>query len=332
MREQRKLIYKDAAGAGTGTLQSALTAALARFPKVPSRLQKLGTDNSRVQFINLTRLSQGMLIGVFHKLTPGAAQQVIEMGEEKPEWPVALVPAKSAEKPNREFISGSLYFGIWKNHVILHQSVACRASHFQEHLSWLLSRQKPGAEKGATAPQLLISLGDPINEKVRKNPKTHAKRVVLGSSLKSGPAQPPSKATSTKAKFTLKGGLWQAIKSILIEVKGEVPAFLLDDQLGEDDIHGALELWCSKRKAETTAGEVLAGLGRALSDSNADYTVVLADGTKIERTEMKVEDYFSVECVQRQPVAESLFGSMVDYLKRLIDNQTVIEKESFGNL
>src|ERR1051326_580000 len=335
MKEQRKIIYKQAAGTDSETLQTSLVAALKRFPKVSSRVQRLAADGSKVQVINVNRLHHGMLMGACHKLTHGAAQQVIEMAGEKPEWSVALLAAKSAEQPNREFIGGSLYFGIWKNHVLLHQSTGCRAVHFQEHLSWFLTKATPDEDPGAPTEQIVISLDDPLSQKVRKMSKARVKRITLGSSLQTGPAKapPPAKAKNTKAKFTLKGRVWEGIKTILQQENVEIPAFLLDDSLAEEDIHVALELWCSKHNAEATAGEVLAALGRSLSHSEAvDYTVTLADGTRITREELKVEDYFSVECVQRQPTLESLFASMVAYLKRLIDSQTVIEKESFGNL
>lgn len=336
MKEQKKLIYKQAAGAGNGaTLQSALSAALTRFPKAASRVEKLGADGSKVQFINVTRLHRGMLMGAFHKLTHGAAQQVIEMSEENPEWPVALVSANSTDKPNREFIGGSLYFGIWKNHAIVHQSAGCRSVHFQEHLSWFLSKPPPDRDPGAPTRQIVVSLDDPLSPKLREISQKRVKRVILGSTLVTGPvrATTASNKPRTSVKFTPRGGVWEAVKKLLKDVKGEIPDFLLDDNLGQEDIHATLELWCSKRDAESTAGDVLSALGRSLSDSDSpDYTVILADGTKIGKDEVKVEDSFSVECVQHQPTLESLFASMVAYLKRLIDSKDVIEKESFGNL
>lgn len=47
---------------------------------------------------------------------------------------------------------------------------------------------------------------------------------------------------------------------------------------------------------------------------------------------MKVEKVVRVECVERLPVVESMFKSMMAFFEELIQNQTVIEQEAFGNI
>lgn len=342
-KERKKLAYKLASGAGDGeTLQSALTKALGMFPDAPSRVESLGLEGAEVRFINLTRTHQKMLLGGFHKLTKGRAQQVIEMAATKTEWPVTLVNATAPGKPPREFVEGTLYFGIWKDHVIMHQSSGCRANQLQGYLSWLLSRPAPGSPPDAATEVRLVSLADPMPPELRKKSGLPVKKITFGSSLQTASAGPPrsnqaagenQSATRTKFHFAPSGGVWDAVKSILRDINADVPEdLLLDNPLDKEDIRVALELSCSKKKSKSTAGEVLGALGHSLSHTDAcNFTVELADGTRIKSKQMKVESHFGVECVEGQPVLESLFSSMVDYLRQLVECQTVIEQEPFGN-
>ncbi|HEX3720779.1 MAG TPA: hypothetical protein VH595_22745 [Verrucomicrobiae bacterium] len=112
-RQQKNLMYKSATGSGDKNLQSALVKSLKKYPKPNGRVENLGADGAEVRFIAYARTNQGSLIGVFHKLTKGRAQEVIEMAKDGDEWPVHLITAKTAGKEGREFIEGTLFFGIW---------------------------------------------------------------------------------------------------------------------------------------------------------------------------------------------------------------------------
>ena len=108
-KEQKRLIYKLAHGAGDRTLQGRLSKALKRYAKPEKRLESLGAEGSEVRFIAYVRTSQQVLIGVFHKLTRGRAQEVIEMIKDGDEWPVELLTAKTNGKEAREFVEGTLF-------------------------------------------------------------------------------------------------------------------------------------------------------------------------------------------------------------------------------
>lgn len=334
-RESKRLIYKRATGAPGGeTLQSALIKALSHYDLAANRVEKLGADESQVRFINVHRAHQNLTLGIFHRLTKGAGQYIISMADSSKDWTVELVtPPGSDEKVKCEFVEGTLFFAIWKNHVVLHQSTACRADQFQDYCSWLLSQPlKPeGESKG---PVYVVELADPLPPDLRKRTRQPVKAIRFGSSIDTAPAQRPPATQKTRLFFTPAGAAWDGLKSILKDLKANLPDdLMLEDALGQNEIKVALELSCTKKNAASTAGEVLGMLGRALSHSEADtFEVELADGSKIRADQMKVGKIFRVECVQKQPVPEALFKIMVDWVAQLIEDKVIIEQEPFGNV
>src|SRR5688572_15815338 len=94
-KESKKLIYKIASGlTPSETLQSAATEALREFRTSKERLETVGADGSMVRFINVARTHQRLLIGIFHRLTKGAGQHVIDMAGSPEAWEVGVVTAK----------------------------------------------------------------------------------------------------------------------------------------------------------------------------------------------------------------------------------------------
>src|ERR1700721_1321889 len=121
-RETKKLIYKQVGGLSNGdTLQGQLQKTLGRYSLPSKRVESLGVNSGQVRFINVHRRHQNFLLGIFHRLTVGAGQYVIAMPDADQEWPVELIKAGANEKLRREFVEGTLYFTIWKNHLVMHQ-------------------------------------------------------------------------------------------------------------------------------------------------------------------------------------------------------------------
>jgi hypothetical protein len=341
-KESKKLIYKLASGTLNGeTLQDGLTNALWRFKRPSSRVEPLTEESNEVRFVNVRRPHKGMLIGLFHKLTKGASQLIINMGESGKDadaWEVVPVKAKRNDAEANEFIQGTLFFGLWKNHVILHQTNACRADQFQDHATWLLNKFLEDQSDGpVTAP--LIYLSDPLPPDLRRKSAMQAKKVTLGASAISSELVPRAKSptsTGTMNKvrdfFTPTGDIWGAIKMIFAARNAKLPEeILLDDSLSED-VRVYIELSTPKSRTESSAGTLLGAIGRSLSHSDIDYRVELADGSTYGPTHMKVEKVIRVECHDRQPEVERMFASMVDWMAELVESKRVVEQEPFGNL
>jgi hypothetical protein len=332
-RESKKIAYKLAAGLPNGqTLQEILKKALQKYKRTADRLENLGADGSDVRFINANRQHQAVTFGLFHKVTKGAAQHVIDMEQKGDEWSLQSVTAKSATRPAGEFVEGTLFFGIWKNHVLLHQTISCRSDHFEDYVSWLIGKAKDGSSEGASP---LVSLSDPLPKKIRAKDLMPVKNIKLHSDVDS--REIPRKQTRTETTSTAvnvpAGEAWEGVKAILRSLGTKLPPqFNLDSALARDELKVTLELKCTKKSARATAGELLRQLGHSLSHTPGDfYTITLADGTILRAKELKVETHVRVECADKLPVPESMFKAMMEYLQELIENETIIEEEAFGN-
>jgi hypothetical protein len=206
---------------------------------------------------------------------------------------------------------------------------------FQEHLSWLITRANgaDGDGDGGIAKEILVGLSDPTPPSLRGQSKTPVKGITFGGTVGTKVATRPAAAKEAKVSFQPTGRMWKALKEILIELNARVPEdFLLDDALGDDDLRVSLYLSCTKKKAQTTAGQLLTVLGRSLSHSDAPYTLTLADNTQIKGDVMKIKKSFGVDCVDHHPVHESMFGCIVAYMKALVEDGAIGEEEAFGNI
>jgi hypothetical protein len=331
-KERRKFTYKLATGLSNGkTLQSELGSALRKKKKPNDRLEPLGTDGSEVRFINVARTHQKMLVGVFHKLTRGAAQIIINMDGDGEAWNVEPVKAQNAQRPKGEFVEGSLYFGIWKNHVIIVQ--ASLAVQFQDYVTWLIAQV---AEKdGDLTKQVpLISLDNPLTAPIRAKGFQQVREIKIGGTVTTKPVGKASPAKSAAVKFSPTGDMWKGIKAIFGAQGVDLPADIeLEDALEQQDVRVALYLSCTKKGLDSSAGVVLGQLGHALShNENADVSVTLADGSVVSGDELKVSTEIGVDCVDKLPVLESVVRAMVDYMEELVKVQTVVEQEAFGNV
>lgn len=331
-RETKKLIYKLAGGlASPDNLQNMVKRNIDKYPKPDDRLETHGVSDGEVRFINLIRQHHGVTFGTFHKVTKGSAQLVIEMAGDQ--WEVAPVTAKSAKRPHGEFIEGTLFFGIFKNHIVLHQTMSCRAEHFEGYLNWLAAKHHAdGGGAGNETP--LISLDDSLPKHIRQKDSRPVKHISIASGLETRPVSSLSTAQTTALNFTPSGGAWDGIKSILAAMNIKLPdEILLDGALDARDLRVRLELSCTKKKAESSAGEVLGKLGHALRNSDGDfYSVELTDGTVIKGNDIKIEKGFPMDCQDKLPIPESMFKTMLDFFHELVESQTIIEQEKFGNI
>ncbi len=327
-KEKKKLIYKQAKGIGEATLQDALVAALQRLKTPKKRLQRLGTDGSVHRFINLSRTSGKILIGTFHKLTPGAAQLIIDTGTDSDDWPVTPVTAKSKSSQHSEFVQGTLFYGIWRNHVVMHQSSGCRSAQFEDYLSWLLTEFEGSRRVDPIPKAVLLTLSDPVPPALLNRSRMPVKKVRVGTSV--GEVETGA-STSAKTSFQMSQKLWEHIAGIWSELHAPVPNFKIKPGSGLEDIRAYVELTCAKSKSEAAAGDVLAAFGDALRHSDtADYKLELADGTEITGDSLKKKKDVWFECHDRCPVAQQVFREIVVYFQDLVDSHTIVENEPFS--
>jgi hypothetical protein len=371
-KKQKKLIYKLAKGVPEGTtLQEELTKALQRKSKVTDRLETLGIDSDEARFINNIRPVDKMLFCELARFTRGAAAALVNMVADKEEWEVNQIVAdqikilgkklqdapdeeegESEDKekdPQREFLDGILFFGAWKNHVVMLQSAGCKANQLEEHINWLLNPPavSPPIDQGTgTTPMTnLILLADLVPADIRNAPFKDVEKVTLRPALESRAVikDEPPQAVATEvpvqavktAKFKPDGEVWKALKSIFKSIsKAEELSdeIYLDDALKNDSIKVKIELYCSKRET-AKAGELMNQIATAFRNVEEDIVgLKFSDGKEMRGKMLKVGKVVSLECYHNFPVMHELHKAMLSYLEELKTNGTLIEDEPYGNV
>jgi len=133
----KTLIYKVArfnVETGGKNLQDLIVLALKKRKAALSRRRQGDSDN-QFSLINYHGPHQGLRVGEYFDYTHGHKQPLANFDDEAESLTIsALAP------PDRksEFLHSILYFGIWKNSVILSQSMALRSPQFEAHINWLL--------------------------------------------------------------------------------------------------------------------------------------------------------------------------------------------------
>ncbi len=327
-KEQKKLSYKIAGGFGeTETLQSALMAALEKCTKIQDRIEEYDEAAKQVRFINLTLPYNGMIFGNFHKVTKDLALMIIDMVEENPNFSVTAYKAKTDNRPNGEFIESTLQFGVYKNHVFLLQSSGLRSDQFEKYLNWILNELRPdGAEVK------VIHLNDPVLPADRLAGKSPVKSIKLGSNLGAVPPKGTVEEVNN-VKMSLTGRLLEGIRAIFSSHGAEFTEDeLVKSVLDEPDVTATLELHCSRKAMQSSAGQFMAQLGHSLRHSTGDgITLELEDGSKIRGNDLKIGTHVSVECQNRHPLLLSVAVSMYEYLLQLIRSGRLIETDPIGS-
>jgi hypothetical protein len=317
-------------------LQKDLLKALALRPKAKSRLERLGAGGEEARLINETRHHSSMLCGSLHRFTAGAAQVIISIDDDATEWAIEqMVPPPTETAKHREFVEGLLFFGIWKNHVILLQSMACRANQFEDYVNWLFNPATEGAPP--SEPREPIMLNDLMPQRIRREPFTHVEKITLFTGLESKVVEEPATVkTSTEVKsikFKPTNDMWKGLKAIFRDLGSDlIDDIPLENALEKDDVHVRLELYCSK-KSIVTAGSVLNHLASSLRNVEEQaYKIRFTDGRELKGEELKVSKYWPMDCVNNIPVMTQLHKSMFEYLKELVDTGIVVEQEALGNV
>jgi hypothetical protein len=126
-------------------LQSLVATAIARKRSAKELRQHDQREQQAVRVIKPPYTRDTLLCGVMLDYTEGSSQPILELDEEDEEMTLlALSP-----KERQHFLSSLLYFAIEGNDVILMQSRALAAGHFENYLNWLLSERAEVLKGGA---------------------------------------------------------------------------------------------------------------------------------------------------------------------------------------
>lgn len=297
------------------TIEQMLNDALGGMSQVGSRMQE-GANSGEKRFINyhlLHSTQNGPMYGCeFLAFETGADQSIIELQEGATELSVDAVPAGE----DKEFIGGSVYFGVKGNHVIFFQSTSLRSIELEAHLNWLIREKAKLID-----PETILTLNDHISTKTRHKIKG-VKGIKMSSPLVGkSVAIAPNKMADGAGEISIvpKGNPWESLKAIFGNAFEMPTHFKAEDltQLQELEIQIYLR-W--KGRHDEDENDFLDGLANQMRhvDDQIDYSIDTKNG-EFSKDKFKLNKDHQVAWTDRgRPRFDDLFPKMALWLETLV--------------
>lgn len=311
--------YKEGDTGDVATdLQALLTAAFARAPKIKHRQQPLDTEGTQIRFLSLNRVHKKVLCGVVVIYTKGQHQAVVPVDEDAKEVPLEqIAPPDNTEGKRTEFVEGTMFFGVFVNHVILVQSANFRAKQLEDYFNWLLRR---GLSADVQPPLISIIDKPPLN--LRQKAITGVKTITL-----KAPIEFKTQTEKTKGKeIVLKpeGLGFRLFESAMDSVReGFSDAFRFNEALESGDIEVRLQLFYRKRTKKGTAPIMLDDIAAALSHTDVEYEMDIPGYGKVGSDVLKIRQDHEVDAPGGLPSASSVFKIIPVWMETLISGGMV---------
>lgn len=306
--------------ADKATLQSKMSTALLRLKTVGKRKQVSGEDDRYVRMVIYHRHYADMLFCILASYERGTHQLTVSDDDDAEMLTVAQVaPPKGVDNKRQEFLEGTCYLGIAKNHVLLVGSRALGARPTEHYLNWLLE------QGGVLGKNNRVGLSDQISQATRERIQaSHVKEVEIGTPFlearETAVDSTPVKAGVKLAAFEY-GGLGL---EILRQVIG---AEKLERMRLADAVDGNIEVTLKvryKRSTTEKAHKVLDNIALAVRNLDSeDVKLTLAGGGTVSGNELKLSAPLSVEARDGIPDPDALFKKMHEWLLAQIENQII---------
>jgi hypothetical protein len=302
--------------ANSTNLQDLLTTALKKKKAALSRKQE-GDGENQFRLINFHGFNNAMKVGEFFDYTLGQRQPLAEIDDNAEELRISTL---APPDKHSEFLHSILYFGLWKNSVILSQSASLRSPQFENYINWLLRDCNLLMEGD------FVTLADhPPLEKTEEILNT--KGIEFHAPVSLFPIETTRAEKTTRIetlRYKPENIGWELLQSIL------PPEMSLPTELRASDViqNSALEVtlylsWSKVRKDDSTA--LLDRISNQLRhvDTELDYTIHTRSG-KISRDEIKLRRPVSVNTTSDGLVLKSdMWVKMQDWLDALIDEERI---------
>lgn len=274
------------------SLKTLLDAALKKRSTVGARRRNVGDDDSPMwQLIGSSRSeTDAFSFGMLMTYSPGTD-------------PLFLVDDASAESitleklsaPNtkegkrRELLESVMFFGCIRNHLVIMQSQALKAPHFEQYLTWLLRDAK------VMAGDNYLSLIDTPTQAIRDRVEggNGVRQIKLGSEVMpasairsaSARSQSETKSVSVTSKQQADWGPLEALKKLM---EPSDIAKIDFDQLAGSNIE--LTVTLRYRNNTTTDGaKLMDTLGAVFRNTDdVETEIELTDGTTIKGSDLKL--------------------------------------------
>lgn len=300
------------------TLQAKLTAALAKLRKIGTRKEEQGEDQNYVRTVIYHRTVSSMLFGVLASFERGTHQLTVAEDDDAETLTVEQVaPPKTEHDKRREFLEGTCYFGVLKNHVVLVSSQSLNATAAELHFNWLMEHANVLGEGNR------VGLSDQVSKVTRERIQaSHVKEVQIGTPLLD-PHQ--SDTTSVSDTTQLKSVNYTGLGlDILRQVVGE--DFINKLKLA-DAVDGNIEVSLSvryKRTTSTKAQKVLDNIALAMRNIDEDEVKLRLDsGGTVKGQDLKLSNVLRVEGRDGIPNPDALFEKMREWLQQLLENHII---------
>ncbi|HGF8956740.1 TPA: hypothetical protein ACJCW2_001163 [Yersinia enterocolitica] len=337
--KRRTVHYKRAViGGSKQRLQSILEEALGEggiFELASSRKEQIDPKDPTGGFhlINKSQNYESILFGQFLLFEPGKTQATITMEDNAQSYKIDPITTASLKKKKgdkgteKEFVESILYFGVYKNHVLIVQSAALRAKEFEQHINNLFANNS-ASTTGITS---IIFNDKPANSIVKRLEESPVKSVVLGRSpIDSEQMELHPKKDQVALRQEIKSLESKTIQfkptgigtKILNTVLGDGWASKLDleDSLDEANLNVKLEI--SYNRTTTGSGQfVLDSIASSLRDlDNDNVRVELKNGGVITGKQLKLSDSLNVQVCEGLLSEDDLYLKMYKWLSTNILN------------
>lgn len=337
--KRRTVHYKRAViGGSKQYLQSILEEALGEggaYELASSRKEQIDPNDPSAGFhlINKSQHYESIFFGQFLLFEPGKTQATITMEDNAQAYKIDPITTASLKKrkgdkgTEKEFVESILYFGVYKNHVLIVQSAALRTKEFEQHVNNLFANNT----LSTTGVISIIFKDKPANSIVKKLEESPVKSVVLGRSpIESEQLQLNPKRDKEAAKREI-----QRLESKTVQFKpagigtkildtvlgdGWASKLDLDDSLDEANLNVKLEI--SYNRTTTGSGQfVLDTIASSLRDlDNDSVRVELKNGGIITGKELKLSDSLNVQVHEGLLSEDDLYLKMFKWLSANILN------------
>lgn len=345
--KRRTVHYKRAViGGSKQTLQQVLEKALGaggEFEFAVARKEQVDPKDPTAgfHFINKSQHYENIFFGQFLLFEPGKTQAMLTMNDDAQSYQIDPITTASIKKKkgdkggDKEFVESILYFGAYKNHVLIVQSAALRSKEFEQHLNNLFSNNTASI----TGIKSIIFQEKPANSVVKKLEASPVKNVVLGRSpiesevMHLNPKKDKksleieqSRLESKTVQFKPSGIGSKILNSVLGD--GWASKLDLDDSLDEANLQVKLEI--SYNRTTTGSGQfVLDSIATSLRDLDSDNVrVELKNGGVITGKDLKLSESLNVQVFDGMLSEDDLYLKMYKWLSNNILNGEIENKGS----
>jgi hypothetical protein len=315
----KQIYYKRAVfSQSTGqTLQTILQAALSSKSRWGERQENPSADGRTFCFINYSGIHRhpnygiSFLGGEMLSYVKGSDQSVFDAD------PTAALVDLSAISPgkDKEFLEGTVYFGISGDHLTVMQSRSLRFGDLERHLNWLLTRcAKVILEENG------VSLTDAVPVPDGGGSMGGVKGITLSAPLHFD-------AQVERVRIVPAGRAWEALKAML-GAGFDLPTDLdAEEILSSRSLRVAVELRWNRAPGEDTTN-LLTQIAHNLRNVNdeVDYSIETSKG-RLTREDFKLRTSVSVPWIGGRPRFDVLFPKMIEYLESLVETGRVASRD-----